>query len=123
MTGSEQNAAGSFSLADNMTGGGCAQNAILSNKKLLDPIGAPNLRNSLHDLRVPIASVSTDDKKAAFDAFWYREEYACDKRFAVMGLLEDLDFFAKTRSEISHLLALIHLGCRLWDANLSKPNG
>ena len=71
MAGSEQNATGSFPLADNMTGGGCAQNAILSNKKLLNPIGAADLRDSLHNLRVPVASISTDDEKTAFDAFRY----------------------------------------------------
>ena len=58
---SEEDATSSFPLADDVTGGRCAQNAILSNQKLLDAIGSTNLGYLLDDFRVVVAAISTDD--------------------------------------------------------------
>jgi len=52
-----------------MAGSRSAQNAILSDHQFLDPVRSTNLGDQLHDLGVPVSSISTNDQKAAIDAF------------------------------------------------------
>ncbi len=66
---------------------------MLADQELLNSVGSSNLRNQLNDLWVPVPSVATNNQEAALDTFWDREENAGDERLAVVGFLEDNDFF------------------------------
>jgi len=70
---------------------GSTQDAILTDQKFLDTICCADLGNQLHDLRVPISSITTNDQEASFDTFWDGEKDTSDKRLAVMWLLKDND--------------------------------
>jgi len=92
---SQQNTTGCLAFSDNMRRGRRAQNTILANQKLLHAIGSSNLRNQLHDLGVPVSSITTNDQETVLDAFWDREKDGGYEGFAVVGLLEDDDLFAQ----------------------------
>jgi len=98
---SQEDSTGSLPLPNDMAGSGCAENAILSYQQLLDSVGSANLGDQLYYLGVVIASISSDDKKAAVCAFWNRQQNAGDERFAVVRLLEDCDLLPKSRSRDS----------------------
>ena len=86
----------------------CAQDTILSDEELLDSICSTNLGYELHYFRVVVSSISTDDKKAVFCTFGYRQEDTSHERLAIMGLLKDGDLLSESRSEytISQLFGI-----------------
>ena len=93
MASSEQNAPGCLSYSDDMASSRRAENAVLPNNQLLDPICCTNLRDQLDQFWVVEAAISSDDESAALDTLRNREENASNERFAVMGLLKDRCLF------------------------------
>jgi hypothetical protein len=98
VTGGEQDTTGGLPDPDDMTGSWCAEDTILADQELLDAVGSTDLCNLLCDLRVPVATITTDDKESVLSALRNRLEDADDERFGVVLLLEDLDLLAKTRT-------------------------
>ena len=86
----------------------CTQDAILSDEELLDSICSTDFGYQLHYLRVVVSSISTDDEKAVFCTFGYREKDTGHKRLAIMGLLKDGHLFSESRSEytVSQLFSI-----------------
>jgi hypothetical protein len=68
VAGRQQDTAGSFPYPDDVAGCGCAEDAILTDKQLLDTVGGTNLGNQLSDLRVPVAAVTANDEGRALNA-------------------------------------------------------
>lgn len=79
-----------------MTGGWSAENAILTDHQLLDTVRSTDLCNQLHDLGVPISSITANDEESAIGTFGYGQKDGGDKRLAVVWLLEDGDLLAKS---------------------------
>ena len=79
VTGGQEDTTSSFSDADNVTGSGSAENAILTDDQLLDAICSTNLCNQLADLRVPKSSITTNDKERAIYTFGYGQEDGGDE--------------------------------------------
>lgn len=98
MTGSQQNPTGSLSLSDDVTGRGCAQDAILSDQHLLDSVGSSDLRAQLHDLRVPVPAISSDNEEAILDPLGDREQDRGHKGLRVVLFLEDDNLLAEARA-------------------------
>lgn len=98
MAGSEQDTTGSFSLADKMAGSWGTEDAVLSDQELLDTICSTDLCNCLNDLRVVVATVTANNEERTLNAFGNGEEDAGDEGLGVVGLLEDDDLLAKTRT-------------------------
>lgn len=96
MTSGQQDATSSFSQSDNVRGGWCAQDAIVSDNQLLHSICSSDLRNNLGDLWVPESAITTNNQCAALDTFGNGEESCCDEGFGVVRLLEDFDLLTKT---------------------------
>ena len=96
MTCRQENPSSGFPLADDMAGGWCAEDTILSHKDLLHAISTTDLGDQLNDLGIPVTPISTNHKEATLNTFGDGEKNAGDKRLAVMGLLKDLDFLPKT---------------------------
>lgn len=57
----------------------CAQDAILSDQKLLNAIGSTDLSGQLNDLWVPVPAITANNQEAPLDAFGDREKDASDK--------------------------------------------
>lgn len=121
VAGSQKDTASGFSLADDMAGSGCGQNAVLADKKLLDAVGSTDLGNQLDHLGVPETTITTNDEESTWkvseSATMATSDTACvcvlvltlsslrngqqnagDERFTVVRLLEDSDLLAKTRA-------------------------
>lgn len=98
MTGSQQNTTSSFPLADKVTGRWGAENAVLSDQELLHAVCSANLCDCLYDLRVVVATVTADNEERALHAFGDGKEDTGDEGLGIIGLLEDDDLFAKTRT-------------------------
>ena len=95
VAGGQEDAAGGFADADDMAGSRCAKNAILSDDQLLDAICSTDLCNQLHNLWVPISSITTNDKESTFYTFGYGQEDRGNEGLAVVRLLEDGDLLSK----------------------------
>lgn len=95
---SQKNTTGSFTLANDMTGSRCAQDAILADQQLLDTICSTDLGNQLHNLWIPVSSITTNDQEAVLDTLWDRKQNRSDERFAIVWLLENHDFLSQTRA-------------------------
>lgn len=65
MAGSQENTTGSLSLADDVAGSGCGQDAVLADEELLDAVCRTNLGNQLNDLGVPETAIATNDEERA----------------------------------------------------------
>lgn len=104
-----------------MAGSGCGQNAVLADEQLLDTVCSTDLCDQLDDLGVPVTAITTNNQEGAcslvsvvvgrwrccrgeglvkltLDTFWDGLQNAGDKRFTVVGLLEDSGPLSKTRS-------------------------
>ena len=81
-----------------MARGRRAQNPILPNKQLLNPVRSTNLGNQLHGFRVIVAPIASNDERCVLCALGDREEDAGDEGFGVVWLLEGCDFLAKAGS-------------------------
>ena len=92
---------------DDVAGSGSAENAILSDQKLLDSICGTDLGNKLGDFGVPVTTVTTDDQERALGAFGDRLEDAGNEGLRVVLLLENLDLLAQART--SRALANIRI--------------
>jgi len=88
-----------------MTGGRRAHDTVLSKQQLVDTVGSTDLCDQLHDLGVPVAPISSDNKVAVLDTFWDGKENAGDECLGVVILLEDLDLLAKPRAVVRGMLA------------------
>lgn len=95
MTGGQENATGGLADADKVAGGGGTQDAILTDEKLLDTISGTDLSNLLDDIGIVVAAVTADDQEGIGGALGDGLEDGGDERLGVVGLLEDLDLFAK----------------------------
>lgn len=103
----QQDATGGLADADQVAGGGGAENAVLADKQLLNPVGGTDLGNLLDNFGVVVAAIATDDQEGTVGTFRNGEEDGGDEGLGVVGLLEDLDLFpqAGTRSSV----LVIHL--------------
>ena len=70
----------------------------MTDDQLLYAIGSANLDDELCDFRVPVATVTADDKSAVLGTFRDRKDDGGDKVLRVVFLLKDLDFLTETRS-------------------------
>ena len=98
MASRKEDPAGCLSLADDMTGCWRAENAILTDQELLDPIGGPDSCNQLHDLGIPISAISSDYQETTGYTFGYCEQDARHEGFAIMWLSKDCDFLPEAGS-------------------------
>jgi len=69
VAGSEEDTTRRLAYPDDVTGGGCAHDAVLTDEKLLDAIGSAHLGNGLGDLGVPVTAITTNHEECALDAF------------------------------------------------------
>jgi hypothetical protein len=107
VAGRQQDAAGSFPYPNDVAGCGCAEDAILTDKQLLDTVGGTNLGNQLSNLGVPVAAITANDEDGAVDALRNGLEDAGDEGFRVVVLLEDLDLLTQARTVGQGELALL----------------
>jgi hypothetical protein len=98
VTGSQQDTTSGLSHTDQVAGGRGAEDAILADQELLDTVGSADFGNLLDNLGVIVATITTNDKESSFSTLRDGEQDAGDESFGVVGLLEDLDPFTKTRS-------------------------
>jgi hypothetical protein len=98
VTGSQQDTTSSLSHADQVARSRSTEDAILADQELLDAIGSTDFGNLLDNLRIVVATITTDDKESSLSTLRDGEQDAGDESFGVVGLLEDLDLFAKTRA-------------------------
>lgn len=96
MTSGQQNTTSSLPLSNDVRSSRRAQDAIVSDNELLDPIRSSNLRNDLCDLWVPKSAITANNQCTSLDAFRDREERCCYKGLGVVGLLKDLDLLSET---------------------------
>jgi hypothetical protein len=107
VAGRQQDAAGSFPYPNDVAGCGCAEDAILTDKQLLDTVGGTNLGNQLSNLGVPVAAITANDEDGAVDALRNGLKDAGDEGFRVVVLLEDLDLLTQARTVGQGGLALL----------------
>jgi hypothetical protein len=93
-----------------VAGCGCAEDAILTDKQLLDTIGGTDLGNQLSDFWVPVTSVTANHENRSVNTLRNGLENAGDKGFRVVVLLEDLDLLTQTRTVEKIRLALTEFG-------------
>jgi len=105
VTGCEEDTTSCLAFPDQMTGGRRAHDTVLSKQQLLDTVGSTDLCDQLHDLGVPVAPISSDNKVAVLDTFWDGKKNAGDECLGVVILLEDLDLLAKPRAVVRGMLA------------------
>lgn len=96
MARSKQNTARGVPLSNDVTRSRRAQDTILSDQELLDAICRPNLGNQLYNFGVVVSPISSNHKKAALDALGNRQKDTRDEGLAIVGLLKDGDFLAKS---------------------------
>ena len=74
----------------------CAQNAVLSNQKLLHAICGSDFCNQLYYLWVVVSPIASDNQKAAVNSLGDGQENAGDKGLGIVGLLKHCNFLAET---------------------------
>jgi len=104
VTGSQKNTTSSLAFPNDMGSCRSTQDASLTDQQLLDTVCSSNFGNQLHNLWVPVSSITTNNQEAILDSFWDREEDAGHKGLAIVRLLEDDDLLPQTRAV--HLLFL-----------------
>jgi len=72
VAGSQEDTTRRLAYPDDVTGSGCAHDAVLADEKLLDAIGSAHLGNGLGDLGVPVTAITTNDEECALDTFGNR---------------------------------------------------
>lgn len=98
MTGSQQDTTSSLAHANQVTSRRSAENAILADQQLLDAVGRADLGNLGDHLAVVVATITTNDQESILGTLGNRQENTGDEGLGVVGLLEDLDLLAKTRT-------------------------
>lgn len=66
VAGSQEDTSGSLAKANDMTGSGSGENAVLADDELLDAVGGTNLGNQLDHLRVPVSAIATNDEERTY---------------------------------------------------------
>jgi hypothetical protein len=98
VTSRQKNSTRSFSLADDMASGWCAENTLMTDNELLHAICRSHFGDGLRNLLIPVSTITPDNQCAAIDSFWDCQEDTGNERLAVVVLLKDFDFLAETRS-------------------------
>lgn len=101
MTGGKQNTTRRLAHADQVASGRGTHDAILADQQLLDAIGGGDLSDLVDHFIVVETAITTNDEERALDTLGNGQENTRDKRFGVVGLLEDLDLLAEPRTERS----------------------
>jgi len=78
-----------------MTSCRSAEDAILADDQLLYTVRCSYFCDELRDFRVPVPSISPNDQSSSLCTFRDGQYDACNKGFAVVLLLEDLDLLSK----------------------------
>lgn len=79
VTGGEQDTASGLPDPDDMAGSRCAEDTVLTDQQLLDAVGSTDLCNLLGNLRVPVTSITSNDKEGTLRALGDRLEDADDE--------------------------------------------
>jgi hypothetical protein len=98
VAGRQEDATRRLPYPDDVAGSRGAENAILSDQKLLDSVCGTNLGNKLGNLGIPVTTITTNDQERALGAFGDRLEDAGNEGLRVVLLLEDLDLLAQART-------------------------
>lgn len=98
VTGSQQDTTSGLADADQVAGRGGTHNAMLAHQELLDTVGGTDLGNLGDHLSVVVTAITTNDEEGTLSTLGDRQKGASDEGLGVMGLLEDLDLLAKTRT-------------------------
>lgn len=98
VTGSQQDSSGSPPLADDVAGGGCTEDSVLSDQKLLDAVCGSDFGDYLDDLGVVVTAVTTDDEECILGSLGDGLEERSNEVLGVVLLLEDDDLLAETRA-------------------------
>ena len=69
VAGGKEDATSGLAFSNHMACSRCAQDTILPDQKLLNPVCCANLCNQLHDLGIVEAAISSDDQEASFHTF------------------------------------------------------
>ena len=98
MTSCEEDTTGGLLDADQVAGGGCGEDTILTDQELLHAVCRANLCDNLGDLWVPVPAITANDEEGVLCAFWDGLDNRSDEVLGVVLLLEDLDLLAKARA-------------------------
>ena len=99
MTGSQQNTPRGLAHANQVASGRGTHDTVLADQQLLDAIGGGDLGNLVDHYIVVETTITTNDEERALDTLGNGQENTGDEGFGVVGLLEDLDLLAETRTE------------------------
>jgi hypothetical protein len=98
VAGRQEDATSRLPYPDDVAGSWGAENAILSDQKLLDSVCGTDFGDELRDFGIPVTTVTTDDQERALDALGDRLEDAGNESLRVVLLLENLDLLAQART-------------------------
>lgn len=101
VTGSQQNTTRRLAHTNQVASGRCTHDAVLADQQLLDAIGGGDLGNLVDHYIVVETTITTNDEERVLDTLGNGQENTGDEGFGVVGLLEDLDLLAETRTERS----------------------
>ena len=101
VTGSQQNTTRRLAHTNQVASGRCTHDAVLADQQLLDAIGGGDLGNLADHYIVVETTITTNDEERVLDTLGNGQENTGDERFGVVGLLEDLNLLAETRTERS----------------------
>jgi len=116
VTSGQEDPSSRFADPNDVARGRSRENAILTDKQLLDSIRSPNLRNQLCNLGIPVTTVASDDEEGAFCSLGDGKQDAGYEGLAVVLLLEDFDLLSKpgtgTKPRVSHEICRGSMGGR-----------
>lgn len=98
MAGRQKNTASGLPHSNQVAGSRCAHDTISPDEKLLDAICRSNLCNDLNNFRVVVSPVTANNEEGILRALGDGLEQGSYKVLGVIGLLEDLDQLAETRT-------------------------
>lgn len=100
VTSGQQNTTGRLAHADQVAGRGGTHDTILADQQLLDTVGSGDLGDLVDHFVVVVTAITTNDEERVLDTLWNGQENARNEGFGVVGLLEDLDLLAETRTAV-----------------------
>jgi hypothetical protein len=95
VAGGEQDTTSGIADANQVAGSGSGHDAVVADEELLHAVRGTNLCNDLSDLRVVVATISTNDEGCALGTFGNGVEDGGNEVLGVVGLLENLDLLAE----------------------------
>lgn len=101
VTGSQQNTTRRLAYTNQVASGRGTHDAVLADQQLLDAIGGGDLGNLVDHYIVVETAITTNDEERVLDTLGNGQKNTGDEGFGVVGLLEDLDLLAETRTERS----------------------